>query len=225
MASLFRLSDMNHTRGKRKLQLLVQLGICTWEYGEGDSKHYSLTDNWYERLVEIAPALTTFGHKELQAKKDDAQRVAYHTQGQMYSKGDKLEMNRQTASNASSRLAQHEADIAALNDKRKAWAASQGITGDIPHISVHRPAKPKKIQQPLAAQGRIIIPKGRTHVGKNRPTMQDRVAAYTRQEAIRRLHRLIEKPSPNEHERDEASALAAALNISLTWQRVELAPS
>jgi hypothetical protein len=222
MASLFRLSDVNPITGRRKLRLLVVLGICAWEYGEGDSKLYSLTDNWYERLIEIAPALTTHGHDVLLAYEYDKQRIANHQQLQQRSKGDKLQLHQQAAGNASSRLQQHEADIATLNARRQAWAASQGITGDIPHISLHGPAKPKRIQQPVAAQGRKVIPMGRTHVGKNRRTVQDIVAAYTRQQAERRYERLVKTPAPNEYEKSEASALAARLNRTLEWQRVEL---
>jgi hypothetical protein len=223
MSSLWRLAGVSARAGEQVFKALVSLGVCSWEYGtDGKAKIPHLTDNWYERLHEFAPALTTYGHDVLLAHKYDLQRIVHHEQLSKRSKGDKRQLHRQAAGNASGRLAQHEQAIDALNAKRRAWAASQGIVGDIPHISLHGPAKPKRIQQPVAAQGRKVIPTGRIHVGPNRPTMQGRVVAYTWEQALKRLHRLLETPAPNEREQREANALAARLNVPLTWQRLDL---
>ena len=169
-SELFRLAGVNERTGRRKLSLLASLGfVCYEAQVESTAQVPYLTENWYERLLELAPALTTYGHGTLRAYWDDTQRVAHHARYIEQSKGVPSEVSVETAKNASERLTVHLAEVHRLNECRNNWALSQGILSEVPTVSLHSEGKTKSVRQPVkvARAGRIVIPVGHTHTGKN----------------------------------------------------------
>lgn len=221
MAHLFTLAGVNARTGKRKLQPLMALGIVGWEYAPDDNrtKLPYLVENWYEKLIEIEPALTTFGHDVLLAQQHDMQRHAYHSRYTNFCKGGINEIATATADAAGSRLKDYPATIRQYNTRRQAWAKSQGIThDDIPTISLHGEGGQGRVQQPVKAakQGRKVVPTGRTHIGKN-SLLKSEVADRQMQPDMS----LLNRPLTTEEVR-RLTESAQHSNYELQWQRMQL---
>ena len=195
-SELYRLANVSRRRGEEKLKLLKSIGLITYELGERGAKAPSLVENWYERLVEIEPALTTYGRNTLLAERYDNQRNSYHDNRlRLIRNPERTSISQKTADVASQRNQERHGEKLALRARRAAWARAHGIanvpaigdTGKPPKKRHHKPTVAVVADEATGKRKfvrRNLIPReGKITTGKNVPTRQER-----KEYILERLH-------------------------------------
>lgn len=130
MTELWVLAGISKRSGRDSFKTLVDLGVCQYEYAPDNNKTRlpSLTENWYERLLEIEPMLTTFGKKEKRNHHNNQQSALHHANLSNYGAKEDRERSLDRSINAYKRLADSQSALDEVKEKRKRQRAK--VTGD-----------------------------------------------------------------------------------------------
>ena len=125
MSQLWVLAGVSKRTGESCFKTLIELGICQYEFLPGNSKTKlpSLTENWYERLQEIEPILTTYGKKEKRNLQNDKQRELHHAALANYGNQDERTKSANLSIAAQSRKASSQSALDAVNARKAAILA------------------------------------------------------------------------------------------------------
>lgn len=125
MSQLWVLAGISKRTGESCFKTLIELGICQYEFLPGNSKTKlpSLTENWYERLLEIEPILTTYGKKEKRNLANDKQRELHHAALANYGNQDERIKSANLSIAAQSRKASSQSALDAVNARKAAILA------------------------------------------------------------------------------------------------------
>jgi len=126
MQDLWRQSGVAERSGKRVFKALCELGICQWEYADHNEKAKipALTENWYERLIEIAPALTTYGKKEILMEKYNNQRELHHSGKSGYGTDEDKELSGAVAKTAYAKSVELRKSAERVNQVKAGWRSN-----------------------------------------------------------------------------------------------------
>lgn len=121
LTMLWKVAGVGTRTGKSCFKTLVDLGICEWEYADNKSKIPTLCENWYERLLEIEPALTTFGNKERRKFNYAKQRELHHKAIGRFGSDAEKEISQQVIERASVNSAVAHEKFQSAKKKQELW--------------------------------------------------------------------------------------------------------
>ncbi len=154
----------------RKVQLLEQIGVTQVEAGNKASAHsVSLTENWYEKLREVEPALTTFGTGAQRVQQVSRERRRWHGKQLEWNEldADSRKVSETTVENATERIEELDTTKTLLMQRRVSFCEAQGIArksipplGDRgkPHISERSSIWDKTIEEDDAREVEPVQP-------------------------------------------------------------------
>lgn len=149
---------------RRKLASLIAAGIVV------DADELRLADDWQQRINDIAPALVTFGRREIRAVHYARQRIAIHEHMLALYDSRPLRRRAELADLAEDALRQARTDlehwtpfVRETNLQRIEWAREHlDMSPDaVPPCSLNaNMVRPNRVRQPVMARGRKLIPNG-----------------------------------------------------------------
>lgn len=121
LSDLARKTGVNKRTLRRKWRVLEHFGIVATETDPEDERRKipALTDDWHERLVQLAPHLETFANGLLREDEACAQRETHHTRMLRYVTGEDAEIASLAAENASRKRQTVRRDLNHARDVRK----------------------------------------------------------------------------------------------------------
>lgn len=121
MNELWKVAGIGSRTGQQCFKTLVELGICTWEFADNKSKMPTLTENWYERLKEIEPALTTFGNKEKRKLNYSIQRELHHDKFSKFGAEADRKVSENAGEHAGRQIAKSQSELQRVRNKKDSW--------------------------------------------------------------------------------------------------------
>lgn len=199
----------------RKIVSLKAAGIVV------DDGELRLSDAWQERMHAIAPALVTFGRRELRAVAYARQRIAIHTHMLELYESRPLRRRADLADLADDAIKQAQRDlehwlpqVREANIQRVEWAREHlDLAADaVPPCSLNsNMARERKIRQPVMAHGRPLLPdESKVVIRKNRKTAREQ------------LQELVTKELLTGDELATLNTLAGRLGVQIETVRMEL---
>ena len=217
----YSLSSVSKRKGVHLFRTLQRLGIVSWEWGDTvNAKVPYLTDDWYERLQEIAPALTTFGHDALITDQYERQRSAHHRFMGRKAPQSTRDYHEGLTDQAKERRADNNAYLAGLREQRKAWCIRHGIE----YVPIQLQGQPKRDPKPKRTRvnGRDLGPT--QGVKPNRNMVHEEL--YTPQDHGRlkqEFFDLLERPALMEKDTARLRNLSGVLGLDMPQiERIEL---
>jgi hypothetical protein len=189
----YTLSNVSKRKGRETYHSLRRLGIVTFEWGrDSRCKTPTLVEDWYEQLIELEPAFTTFGHDVLIANEYEGQRSQHHSfMGKRANQLDK-EYHEEQTENAIDRRSENAVKLDELRRRRAAWCKVHGIE-DVP-IQLH-PNPPKQRRKRTRVNDRDMGPADA--VKKNRHMAHELKTGYDYRQALSEYSQLLSKGRSN----------------------------
>ena len=197
-----------------KIKLLEALGMSDCEEGENSAHIPYLLDNWHERLIELAPALTTYGHDVLLPQQADKERKRFHAKMAEHMRREDYRIYCEERSEAAvERMDGREQQLLAYRAQRRAWCESHGLDPDAaPSISLQ--GEPREQTGEVArVNGRNLAPRQqrKSRVFKTMPKTTDAM----RWERLRQLS----GRDLTDREQAECHELGRALDVPILIER------
>jgi len=159
----------------RKVGYLVAQRIVETDT-EGNRKRLRLADDWYETMVNLAPALTSWGQDIIRARQAALQQIAHHEHMAKYTNDqEKKDQSLSVVDHAEKRLAEAETALVSAKQTRRNWMKTNGKDPNTaPPISLHPRSNPKPHKPAIHVNGHDLTPGDKAKIKPNGLTKTER---------------------------------------------------